>query len=107
MGMTKQQTIDYAVEVVDELNRIIQGLELNGEVCLPKWHKNAMKKPFLAGATALIFGATREQLEAAYDEIESDKGDKETVEEMFKLIGNRAPNPDNEKPIKTVWVGYV
>lgn len=107
MGMTKQQTIDYAVEVVDELNRIIQGLELNGEVCLPKWHKNAMKKPFLAGATALIFGATREQLEAAYDEIERDNGDKETVKEMFKLIGNRAPNPENEKPIETVWFGYV
>ena len=107
MGMTKQQTIDYAVEVVDELNRIIQGLELNGEVCLPKWHKNAMKKPFLAGATALIFGATREQLEAAYDEIERNNGDKETVKEMFKLIGNRAPNPDNEKPIETVWFGYV
>lgn len=107
MGMTKQQTIDYAVEVVDELNRIIQGLELNGEVCLPKWHKNAMKKPFLAGATALIFGATREQLEAAYDEIERNNGDKETVKEMLKLIGNRAPNPDNEKPIETVWFGYV
>ena len=107
MGMTKQQTIDYAVEVVDELNRIIQGLELNGEVCLPKWHKNAMKKPFLAGATALIFGATREQLEAAYDEIERNNGDKETVKEMFKLIGNRAPNPDNEKPIETVWFGYI
>lgn len=107
MGMTKQQTIDYAVEVVDELNRIIQGLELNGEVCLPKWHKNAMKKPFLAGATALIFGATREQLEAAYDEIERNNGDKETVKEIFKLIGNRAPNPDNEKPIETVWFGYV
>ena len=107
MGMTKQQTIDYAVEVVDELNRIIQGLELNGEVCLPKWHTNAMKKPFLAGATALIFGATREQLEAAYDEIERNNGDKETVMEMFKLIGNRAPNPDNEKPIETVWFGYV
>ena len=107
MGMTKQQTIDYAVEVVMELNKIFMGLELNGEVCLPKWHKNAMQKPFLAVATALIFGATREQLEAAYDEVLHDKGEKETVKEMFKLIGNRAPNPDDEKLIDTVWFGYV
>ena len=107
MKTEKEKTIDYAVDVVDYLNRIVMGMELNGEVCLPKWHKNAMQKPFLAGATALIFGATREQLEAAYDEVPHDKGEKETVKEMFKLIGNRAPNPDDEKLIDTVWFGIV
>ena len=107
MGTTQQQTIDYAVEVVMELNKIFRGLLLNGEVCLPKWHKNAMKKPFLAGATALIFGATREQLEAAYDELAKDGLEEITVADIFRLIGNRAPNPDNEESITSVSYGYV
>lgn len=106
MEHTKEQIVEQAVAEVRELNKIFDGLWLNGETCLPKWHKNAMKKPFLAGATALIFGANREQLEKAYDELDA-AGVEVTVSDMFRLIGNMAPNPDNEEPIHTVEFGPV
>lgn len=107
MGMTKQQTIDYAVMEVLELNRIFDGLQLNGVICLPKKRPYAIKDCFLARAKELIFDATREQLEAAYDELDEAGVAEVTVEEIFKLIGNRAPNPDNEDLIHTVHFGPV
>ena len=107
MGMTKQQTIDYAVMEVRELNKIFDGLTLNGVICLPKKRPYAIKDCFLARAKELIFDATREQLEAAYDELAAAGVAEVTVEEIFKLIGNRAPNPDNEELIHTVHFGPV
>ena len=107
MKFTKEQAVDYAVEVVGYLNRIVMGMELNGKVCLPKWHKNAMKEQFLAGATELIFNATRKQLDAAYDECGKADTIDHTVRAMFRVIGNKAPNPGNEKPVETVWFGIV
>lgn len=107
MEFTKKEAVDYAVEVVGYLNRIVMGLELNDKVCLPKWHKNAMKEPFLAGATALIFGATREQLDATYDECGKADTIDHAVQAMFQVIGNKAPNTDNEEPIHKVRFGLV
>lgn len=110
MKLTKKQTIDYAVEVVDYLNRVIMGLELNGIVCLPADRKTDIRDCFLARAKDLVMGATRELLEAAYYEVAKDglKDDpKDTLERMFKHIANRAPNPDNEKSVETVWFGIV
>jgi hypothetical protein len=52
----------------------------------------------LARAKELIFNATREQLKAAYDECMktgADYTELYIIEEMFKRIGNRAPNPEN------------
>lgn len=107
MGMTKKQTIDYAVMEVLELNRIFDGLQLNGVICLPKKRPYAIKDCFLARAKELIFDATREQLEAAYDELAAAGVNEVTVNDIFKLIGNRAPNPDNEELIHTVHFGPV
>lgn len=107
MGMTKQQTIDYAVMEVRELNRIFDGLQLNGVICLPKKRPYAIKDCFLAIAKELIFDATREQLESAYDELAAAGANEVTVNDIFKLIGNRAPNPDNEELIHTVHFGPV
>lgn len=110
MKPTKEQIIDYAVEVVDYLNRVVMGLELNDTICLPAYKRTAIKDCFLARAKELIFGATREQLEAAYGEIVKTglKDDVEDiVEDLFRQIGNRAPNDENEKLIETVWFGIV
>ena len=115
MEITKEQIVDYAVNVVYELNMVFQGLELNGTICLPKYKGNAIKDCFLARAKDLIMDSTREQLKEAYDEcMDCDVIDEQghgqldkIVDEMFKIIGNKAPNPDNEKPIESVWFGYV
>lgn len=113
--LTKGQVVDYALTVVSELNNVTQGLELNGTICLPKYKDNAIKDCFLARAKDLIMDSTREQLESAYDECANEgigtvrdyMESKDVIGKMFKIIGNRAPNPDNEKPIETVWFGFV
>ena len=110
MEFTKEQVLEHAVEVVGYLNRVVMGLELNGVVCLPAYRKTAIKDCFLANARDIIMGATREQLEDAYDECKKagvEGRDDEILEEIFKLMGNRAPNPKNEKKIDTVWFGIV
>ena len=110
MEFTKEQVLEHAVEVVGYLNRVVMGLELNGVVCLPSYKKTAIKDCFLANARDIIMGATREQLEDAYDECKKagvEGRDDEILEEIFKLMGNRAPNPKNEKKIDTVWFGIV
>ena len=112
---TKEQIVDRALIVVDELNKVFQGLILNGTVCLPKSRDNAIKGCFLARAKDLIMGSTKEQLEGAFDECAKsgsvDAYDyfsaKDVIGRMFKVIGNGAPNPDNEKLIETVWFGIV
>ncbi len=104
---TKEQAVDYAVEVVGYLNRIVMGMELNGRVCAVKGSKNELKDCFLARAKDMIFNATREQLEAAYDECGKADTIDHTVQAMFRVIGNKAPNPGNEKPIETVLFGIV
>lgn len=107
MEFTKEQVLEHAVEVVDYLNRIVMGMHLNGRVCAVKGSKNELKDCFLARAKDTIFNATREQLDAAYDECGKADTIDHTVQAMFQVIGNKAPNPDNEEPIKTVWFGYV
>ena len=110
MERTKKDVIDYAVMVVGYLNKVMMGLMLNDTVCLPSYKKTAIKDCFLANARDIIMGATREQLEAAYDECKKggvEGRDDEILEEIFKLMGNRAPNPKNEKKIDTVWFGIV
>ena len=112
MEFTKKQTINRAVDVVADLKKVFKGLMLNGTVCLPANKKNAIKGCFLANARDLIMGATRQQLEKAYDEVSKtglkDEEMNETfLEEVFKTIGNKAENPGNEKLIETVWFGDV
>lgn len=107
MEFTKKEAVDYAVEVVDYLNRIVMGMELNGRVCAVKGSKHKLKDCFLARAKDLIFNATRKQLDTAYDECGKADTIDHTVQAMFQVIGNKAPNPDNEEQIKTVWFGYV
>lgn len=107
MEFTKEQVLEHAVEVVGYLNRVVMGLELNGVVCLPAYRKTAIRGCFLARAKDAIFNATREQLDAAYDECGKADTIDHTVRAMFQVIGNKAPNPDNEKPIETVWFGLV
>lgn len=107
MEFTKEQVLEHAVEVVGYLNRVVMGLELNGVVCLPAYRKTSIRGCFLARAKDLIMGATTEQLDAAYDECGKADTIDHTVQAMFQVIGNKAPNPDNEEPIKTVWFGYV
>ncbi len=107
MEFTKKEAVDYAVEVVNYLNRVVMGLELNGVVCLPAYRKTAIRGCFLARAKDLIMGATTEQLRTAYDECDKADTIDGTIKAIFKVIGNKAPNPDNEEPIKTVWFGYV
>ena len=117
MELTKEQIVDKAVEVVSDLNRIVQGLFLNGRVCAVKGSKNELKDCFLARAKDLIFNATREQLADAYDECVkagltvvsacNHDTEKAIVENMFKVIGNKAHNPDNEALIESVRFGYV
>ena len=85
------------------------------KVCAVKGSKHELKDCFLANAKDAIFGATRDQLEAAYDEcmdedilVTQGHGQLEKlVGEMFRIIGNKAPNPNNEKLIESVWFGYV
>lgn len=107
MEFTKKEVVDYAVEVVDYLNRIVMGMHLNDRVCAVKGSKYELKDCFLARAKDLIFNATREQLDAAYDECGTADTIEHAVQAMFRHIGNKAPNPDNEEPIKTVWFGFV
>ena len=113
--LTKEQIIDYAVMVVSDLNEVIQGMILNGKVCAVKGSKHELKDCFLANAKDAIFGATRDQLEAAYDECAKEgiggvrgyADSKETIGKILRIIGNKAPNPNNEKLIESVWFGYV
>lgn len=107
MEFTKEQVLEHAVEVVGYLNRVVMGLELNGVVCLPAYRKTAIRGCFLARAKDLIMGATTEQLDAAYDECGKADTIDHTVRAMFQVIGNKAPNPDNEKPVETLWFGLV
>lgn len=112
---TKEQIVGEALIVVDELNKVFQGLTLNGTICLPKCRDNAIKDCFLARAKDLIMESTKEKLESAFDECAKsgsvDAYDyftaKDVIARMFQVIGNRAPNPENEKPIESVWFGYV
>ena len=115
--LTKEQVVDRAVEVVSDLNRVIQGMILNGKVCAVKGSMYELKDCFLANAKDVIFAATRGQLEDAYDECEklgltvvspyNHDAVSAIIRNMFMVIGNKAPNPDNEKLIETVWFGYV
>lgn len=113
--LTKEQIIDYAAMVVSDLNRVIQGMSLNGKVCAVKGSKHELKDCFPANAKDAIFGATRDQLEAAYDECAKEGigsvrdyyESKEIIGKIFRIIGNKAPNPDNEKLIESVWFGFV
>ena len=98
----REKTIDKAVEIVAELNRGDKIIRLYDKVFSQKVHENEIQDGFMARAKELIFNATREQLESAYDECMktgSDYTELYIIEEMFKRIGNRAPNPDNEMNI--------
>ena len=112
---TKKLVVGYAAMVVFDLNHVIQGLMLNGVLCLPKYRKNAIKDCFLARAKDMIMEATRDQLEAAYDECAKEGigrvrdyyDSKETIGKILRIIGNKAHNPNNEKLIESVWFGFV
>ena len=114
---SKKLIVGYASRVVFDLNKVTQGLILNGVVCLPKYRENAIKDCFLARAKDMIMEASWDQLEAAYDKCEKigltvvSTYDHDTISaiirNMFMVIGNKAPNPDNEKLIESVWFGYV
>ncbi len=99
----REKTIDKAVEIVAELNRGDKIIRLYDKVFSQKVHKNEIQDGFMARAKELIFNATREQLESAYDEYMEVSDDytpgSYIFEVMLKQIGNKAPNPENEKTI--------
>ncbi|MBR7064429.1 MAG: hypothetical protein IKI31_04720 [Treponema sp.] len=99
----REKTIDKAVEIVAELNRGDKAIRLNDIVFPQKGYECSIQNGFLARAKELIFNATREQLESAYDEYMEASDDytpgSYIFEVMLKQIGNKAPNPENEKTI--------
>ena len=99
----REKTIDKAVEIVAELNRGDKIIRLYDKVFSQKVHENEIQDGFMARAKELIFNATREQLESAYDEYMEASDDytpgSYIFEVMLKQIGNKAPNPENEKNI--------
>ena len=99
----REKTIDKAVEIVAELNRGDKAIRLNDIVFPQKGYESSIQDGFLARAKELIFNATREQLESAYDEYMEASDDytpgSYIFEVMLKQIGNKAPNPENEKTI--------
>ena len=101
--MKREKTIDKAVEIVAELNRGDKIIRLYDKVFSQKVQENEIQDGFMARAKELIFNATREQLESAYDEYMEASDDytpgSYIFEVMLKQIGNKAPNPENEKNI--------
>lgn len=99
----REKTIDKAVEIVAELNRGDKIIRLYDKVFSQKVRENEIQDGFMARAKELIFNATREQLESAYDEYMEASDDytpgSYIFEVMLKQIGNKAPNPENEKTI--------
>ena len=99
----REKKIDEAVDIVAELNRGDKVITLNHTECFPKGFENTLQEGFLARAKELIFNATREQLETAFDEcMEASYSyvpDSHIVEDMLMRIGNIAPNPENEMKI--------
>lgn len=99
----REKTIDKAVEIVAELNRGDKAIRLNDIVFPKKGYESSIQDGFLARAKELIFNATREQLESAYDEYMEASDDytpgSYIFEVMLKQIGNKAPNLENEKTI--------
>ena len=99
----REKTIDKAVEIVAELNRGDKIIRLYDKVFSQKVHENEIQDGFMARAKELIFNATREQLESAYDEYMEASDDytpgSYIFEVMLKQIGNKAPNPENEMKI--------
>ena len=99
----REKIIDKAVEIVAELNRGDKAIRLNDIVFPQKGYESSIQDGFLARAKELIFNATREQLESAYDEYMEASDDytpgSYIFEVMLKQIGNKAPNPENEKTI--------
>ena len=99
----REKTIDKAVEIVAELNRDDKAIRLNDIVFPQKDYKSSIQDGFLARAKELIINATWEQLETAFDEcMEASYSyipGPNIIEEMLKQIGNKAPNPENEKTI--------
>ena len=99
----REKTIDKAVEIVAELNRGDKIIRLYDKVFSQKVHENEIQDGFMARAKELIFNATREQLESAYNEYMEASDDytpgSYIFEVMLKQIGNKAPNPENEKTI--------
>ncbi len=99
----REKIIDKAVEIVAELKRGDKVIKLNDIKLSPNEPGNVIQDGFMAKAKELIFNATKEELAAAYDEC-MDASDNYTpglfiIDEMLKLIGNRAPNSENEKKI--------
>jgi len=102
----REKIIDKAVEIVAELKRGDKVIKLNDIKLSPNEPENVIQDGFMARAKELIFNATKEELAAAYDEC-MDASDNYTpglyiIDEMLKLIGNRAPNSENEKKIKYI-----
>ena len=102
----REKTIDKAVEIVAELNRGDKLIIFNDIPPFQNGHKTINLNGFLARAKELIFNATREQLEAAYDEYMEASVDYipglDIIELMLEQIGNKAPNPENEKNIDCI-----
>ena len=102
----REKIIDKAFEIVAELKRGDKVIKLNDIKLSPNEPENVIQDGFMARAKELIFNATKEELAAAYDEC-MDASDNYTpglyiIDEMLKLIGNRAPNSENEKKIKYI-----
>ena len=85
------------------MNRGNKVIRLNDIVFPQKGYESSIQDGFMARAKELIFNATREQLESAYDEYMEASDDytpgSYIFEVMLKQIGNKAPNLENEKTI--------